>query len=420
MALSMVTVTGRILQPDNTTPCIGTVCFTPAAGTLISAGDKRILAGRVVVVLSEDGTFSVQLPATDNAGLQPEPNTWNWTAQFRLGSGGLTPFSFALPASPSTVDLGEVARGAPAPGTYLVIPGPKGDPGNATDALRAVNNLGDVLDAAAARGHLGLGTAASAAASAFDTAGTAATAAAGAQSAAIAAAAADATTKANTARTAAESAAAGDATAKVAAHTTAADPHGDRAWASETFDAAGAAATALDDAKAYTDEHAGGGGGPSIRTAELLIAREIIVLPASTPWRIATTSDADGAFPIACSITAAAGDRLRWDFSWMRTGGVLFYDVVILNSSGGISRYSSTHTGTPAVEGYPPFYNQEPSFPGIAMGQQFTVQAGEIDGTGKATFALAYAGPADGQQKVYASPDYPAYWLLTNLGPEPS
>lgn len=164
-----------------------------------------------------------------------------------------------------------------------------------------------------------------------------------------------------------------------------------------------------------------GGGGSSIRTAELLIDKEIIVLPASPgSYRIMTTSAATGNFPIACSIPASANDRVRWSLSWMRGGGVLFYDVAILNSAGGFSRFTSTRTATPAAEGYPPYYNQEASFPGIAGDQQFTVQPGEIDGSGKVTFALAYQGPADGSQRAYFGGGYPGYWLLTNLGPEPA
>jgi hypothetical protein len=166
---------------------------------------------------------------------------------------------------------------------------------------------------------------------------------------------------------------------------------------------------------------AGPGGGSTIRTAELLIDKEIIVLPSSpSSYRIMTTSSGTGSFPIACSIRAAAGDRVRWSLSWMRGGGVLFYDVALLTSGGGFSRFTSTRTATPAAEGYPPYYNQEASFPGIAGDQQFVVQSGEIDGNGMVTFALAYQGTTDGQQRAYFGGGYPGYWLLTNLGPEPA
>jgi hypothetical protein len=255
VALTLVTFTGTILQPDDVTPCHGKVVFVPAAGLLVSAADSRILAGDVTVTLDADGKFTVHLPSTDNEGIQPEPNTWNWSVRFKLSDAVIPSFSFALPASPGTTDLADVARVEPEPGTYLVIPGPqglrgpKGDPGDVGDtggALLAANNLADVDSAAEARAHLGLGTAATQSAGAFDVAGAASAAQAvatsvasadattkanAAQAAAVTTAATDATTKANAAQSAATSAAAADANAKVTAHTGATDPHGDRAAA---------------------------------------------------------------------------------------------------------------------------------------------------------------------------------------------
>lgn len=280
MALTLTTLEGDLYLPDNTTPCQGAVELTPGTGLLVAADSDRILAGTVTVKLADDGTFTVALPSTDNAGTQPEPDTWNWTVEFKLSNASIPPFSFALPATPSTVNLADVARVEPAPGTYVVVPGPpgakgdKGDPGDTgSGALLAVNNLGDLDDAPAARTNLGLGTAAVQPATAFDATGSAASA----QAAAIGTAAADATSKANAAQAAATTAAASDAsskmathvaasdphgdraasaadaTAKVTAHTGATDPHGDRAWAGGQFDTLGAANAAQAASESYTD-----------------------------------------------------------------------------------------------------------------------------------------------------------------------
>lgn len=262
MALTLTTLTGTIVQPDDSTPCHGSIVLTPGSGLLVAADDNRLLAGELTVALDANGAFTVDLPSTDNEGVQPEPGTWNWSVRFKLLDAAIPEFSFALPSEPDSVDLADVARVAPAPGTYLVVPGPagpqgeKGDPGDVgAGALLAANNLADLTDATAARASLGLGTAATQPSSAFDAAGSAATA----QSAAVASAATDATTKAGTAQANAISAAAADATAKVAAHTAATDPHGDRAAAAAdaTTKAAAAQSAAATDATSKVTAHTG-------------------------------------------------------------------------------------------------------------------------------------------------------------------
>lgn len=130
MTLSMVTISGTIDHPDNVTACRGTLVFTPGSGLLVSSADNRVLAGSVEVPLT-DGAFTVALPADDNTGTQPVPGTWNWSVEFRLYDAVISTFSFALPSSPSTVDIADLMRVSPAPGTYLVVPGPPGAPGSA-------------------------------------------------------------------------------------------------------------------------------------------------------------------------------------------------------------------------------------------------------------------------------------------------
>lgn len=318
MALNMVTIHGLLRHPDNVTAQKGKAIFTPGTGTLVDSADGTVLAGSIAVPIADDGTFTPVLPATDNTGTQPLPNTWNWTVRFELYDDTIAPFSFALPSSPSSINFASLVRVLPAAGTYLVIPGPKGDKGDdggaGEGALIATNNLSELTDLAAARTHLGLGTAATQASTAFDTAGAASSAQAtantytdgkitaevtranaaydtsGSASAAQTAAATDATAKvaaeairANAtydptgAASAAQTAAAADATAKVATEVTRAnaaylaktsdlaDLHdatiarsnlglGSAAvQSSSAFDAAGTAAADLVTAKAYAD-----------------------------------------------------------------------------------------------------------------------------------------------------------------------
>ena len=102
----------------------------------------------------------------------------------------------------------------------------------------------------------------------------------------------------------------------------------------------------------------------------------------------------------------------------MRTGSGCFLDLTILDSAGAISRYFGTDSSTPLSEGHPSYYPQASSFPGVPGTMQIVVGSGEVDGTGKATIALAYKG--SGGETIYADSTYPWYMLLTNLGPEPA
>lgn len=129
MTLALVTVTGTLRAPDTLTPLQGTVTFTPGGGVLVDPVTKRILAGPVTVPLDATGSFSIALPPTDQAGIQPAANTWNWGAVFKLARAVLAPFNFALLTGSGPVDLSTVIQVAALPGTYLVVPGPAGTNG---------------------------------------------------------------------------------------------------------------------------------------------------------------------------------------------------------------------------------------------------------------------------------------------------
>lgn len=413
MALAKVTVTATVLLPDDQTPCTGEIVFTPGTGLLVDPIGKHTLCGDVTGTL-EAGVATVELPPTDAEGTQPEPNTWNWTARFKLNEAAVPPFSFALPYTTDTVDITEVIRVAPAPGTYLVVPGPegpqgpagpKGDPGeSAAGALIATSNLADIPDKATARGNLGLGTAATANTTAFDASGAAATA-----------------------QTNAETAAAADATNKVTAHTQAADPHGDRQWAVGQFDPAGAAAAAqaaaegyadngdtatLTAAQQYTDTHTGSGGGTSIRTASVKVTDDDLSgLPAAASWTVAATS---AGTRLQASIPAAAGDRIRIHGNFMRTGSH-FLDWAVTDGADTILTFVTSSSSTPPAEGNPVLYPSL-SFSYATSSDMVTAASGHLT-AGTITIALVHQGSA--AATVYAHPTYPWKLRLENIGPEP-
>lgn len=159
---------------------------------------------------------------------------------------------------------------------------------------------------------------------------------------------------------------------------------------------------------------AGGGGGSTIRTVDTRITAGDVALPSSVSWAVVTS----GSTQLAASITAAVGDRIQACPSFMRTGSGSFLDLVILAAGGAISRYLGTDSSSPLPEGHPSYYPQAASFPGVPGAMQIVVGSGEVNGSGKATIALAYQG--SGGETIYAGATYPFYLLLTNFGPEPS
>ncbi|WP_406156974.1 hypothetical protein [Streptomyces canus] len=152
----------------------------------------------------------------------------------------------------------------------------------------------------------------------------------------------------------------------------------------------------------------------TIRTVDVRITAGNVALATSVPWAIVTS----GATPLQCSIAAAVGHRVLVAPSFMRTGSGFFVDMAILASNGSISRYLGSGTSSPLSEGNPAYYPQAGSFPAATGPVKMTVQSGEVDGSGNATFALVYRG--SGTETIYADAAYPFYVLLTNIGAEPS
>lgn len=126
MALALETVTGTLRQPDTLTPLVGIARFSPQGGVLVDATNNQILAGAYPVVTDAFGRFSVPLPPTDAAGIQPAANTWNWHVEFDVPGVTLPAFNFALLTGSGPVDLADVMQVAPLSGEYVLVPGPTG------------------------------------------------------------------------------------------------------------------------------------------------------------------------------------------------------------------------------------------------------------------------------------------------------
>jgi hypothetical protein len=152
-------------------------------------------------------------------------------------------------------------------------------------------------------------------------------------------------------------------------------------------------------------------------TAFTRLKSEIVALPNTGGWAVVATS---GAVPLSCQVTAAIGDRILADATFMRTGTGDYLDLAILTSAGAISEYAGSGTGTPLDEGSPAYYPSAGGFPGATGTTMFTVQSGQVNGSGKVEIALVYKGSGSGSESVYASATYPFFLMLTNIGPQPA
>ncbi|MEU4066676.1 hypothetical protein AB0F25_30560 [Streptomyces wedmorensis] len=110
--ISKVTVTGKYLDIFGM-PIVGKVQFT-IKPVLIDGGAKVVIVPRVVeAVLKSDGSFSVELPATDDPDLNPTNFTITVTEQFE-GGGGRPPFQISLPeAATEPIDITQFATTQP-------------------------------------------------------------------------------------------------------------------------------------------------------------------------------------------------------------------------------------------------------------------------------------------------------------------
>lgn len=121
--LSTVIVQGTYLTLGDGDPAVGTITFTPqlAPGVILTdpTGAAMLVPGPIPVTLDGTGSFSIELPATDDTDLQP--NGWTYLVQAQFGQTKANPYSISLPAADSPVDLKSKAPSVPVTSSVVMV-----------------------------------------------------------------------------------------------------------------------------------------------------------------------------------------------------------------------------------------------------------------------------------------------------------
>jgi hypothetical protein len=112
--VTLITVTGTYMDFGGN-PKVGKVLFS-ADGALVDPGAKVIITSGTVEAELHNGSFSIDLPATNDPDVSPTGFTYKVTEQFQDG-GGRPPYNLSLPeGTPDPYDLSSVDLGTPPSG----------------------------------------------------------------------------------------------------------------------------------------------------------------------------------------------------------------------------------------------------------------------------------------------------------------
>lgn len=112
--VTLITVTGTYMDFGGN-PKVGKVLFS-ADGALVDPGAKVIITSGTIEAELHNGSFSIDLPATDDPDVSPTGFTYKVTEQFQDG-GGRPPYNLSLPEStPQPFDVSSIDLGTPPSG----------------------------------------------------------------------------------------------------------------------------------------------------------------------------------------------------------------------------------------------------------------------------------------------------------------
>lgn len=119
-SVTLVTVHGEILEIDGS-PARGTVTFILPNNVRVVGDPALIIPSRYVATLDENGEFTIQLPATDDADLEPVPFAYQVIPRF---STQCDTFYAELPTSDLTVEYADIvplAAPPTPPSNYVTV-----------------------------------------------------------------------------------------------------------------------------------------------------------------------------------------------------------------------------------------------------------------------------------------------------------
>ncbi|WP_329147251.1 hypothetical protein OIU91_16780 [Streptomyces sp. NBC_01456] len=124
-----VHLTGRFIAPDGT-PLTGTLTFAPPM--VLTMPDADTIANTVATVeitKADQGSFEINLIATDAPGMSPRG--WTYLVTEKLKGAQIRQYHIMLPERPGgdPVDLADLAPASPYSGRYLPVVGPTGATG---------------------------------------------------------------------------------------------------------------------------------------------------------------------------------------------------------------------------------------------------------------------------------------------------